>query len=247
MIYLIYGSDKETARAKERALVESLIVKKPDASVGRYNADTFQVGLLDELIGGQGLFVARLIVELDRLFVNEEFQELVLENLERLAASENIFIILEEKLLKPELKKFEKYAEKIQAYDLKKDESGGQGNGWGKKGDVSPFALADALGRRDKKQLWALYVGQRKAGSVPEELHGLLFWQIKSILLAGQAASAEAAGLKPFVYGKAKQFAGNFSAEEIKTLSKNMVSIYHDAHRGMGDLDLLLERLILEL
>ncbi len=243
MIYLIYGSDTEMARTKERALVDSLVVKKPDASVGRYNADTFQLGLLDELIGGQGLFVARLIVELDRLFINEEFQEFILENLERLAASENIFIILEEKLLKPELKKFEKHAKKIQEYELKKDESGG----WGKKGGTSPFALADALGRRDKKQLWALYIQQKENGSVAEELHGSLFWQIKSILLAGQAGSAEAAGLKPFVYGKAKQFAGNFSAGEIKTLSKNMVSIYHDAHRGMGDLDLLLEKLILEL
>jgi hypothetical protein len=221
--------------------VESLLAKKPDASFGRYSVENFQPALLDELIGGQGLFVARLIVEFDTLFANAEFKETVLENLKRLAESENIFIILEGKLNKADLKGFEKHAEKIQEYATDPVEKSFQAK------TNSPFALADALGRRDKKTLWALYIQQREAGSVAEELHGLLFWQIKSMLLASQAKSAEAAGLKPFVYSKSKKFAENFSPEELQELSKTMVSIYHDAHRGMGELSLLLERLILNM
>jgi DNA polymerase III delta subunit len=244
MIYLIHGTDKEKARAKSRSLADSLLAKKPDATHGRFNSDTFSMEALDELIGGQGLFVARLIVELDNLVSGDspkkaELKELILGTLDRLGVSENIFIFLEAKLLKGELVKFEKHAEKIQEYTLPEQGMGGS--------KPSPFALADALGKRDKKILWKLYVEQVAGGTVAEELHGLLFWQIKSMLLASSAPSASAAGLKPFVYGKAKQFSVNFSTEELQALSRRFISIYHDAHRGVAELSLLLEQAILEL
>jgi hypothetical protein len=240
MIYVFYGSDKEKARAKARQLIDSLVAKKPDASVGRYNPDNFKPEMLDELIGGQGLFVKKMIVELDRL-LDSDFGEPIFENLKRLAESENIFVILEEKILKPELKKLEKHATKIQACD--KDKEGELGRVF----KNSPFAMAEAFGQRDKRELWSLFVEQKTGGAVAEEIHGMLFWQLKSILLASQAPSAEEAGLKPFVYSKSKQLARNFSAAELRSLSSRMISIYHDAHRGLGDLDLLLEKLILEL
>lgn len=242
MIYLIHGSDTFLARAKARQLVESLTTKKPDASFNRYNVENFEPGMLDELIGSQGLFVARLIIELDTLFTNAEYKTAILDNLTRLAASENIFIILEEKLLKTELRAFEKHAEKISEYSV----ADGAIVKKGKTG-APPFALADALARRDKKELWALYIQHTTAGVAAEELHGLLFWQIKMMLLATITPSAEAAGIKSFVYNKARAAAVNFSTTELQALSRKMVSIYHDAHRGLGDLNILLERCILEL
>lgn len=242
MIYLIHGSDTFLARAKARQLVESLTTKKPDALFRRYTVENFEQGMLDELIGSQGLFVTRIIIELDTLFANGEYKAVILDTLARLAASENIFIILEEKLLKPELLAFEKHAKKISEYST----ADGAFTKKGKTGAL-PFALADALARRDKKDLWALYTQHIATGAVAEELHGLLFWQIKMMLLAATTPSAEAAGIKSFVYNKARSAGANFSLTELHTLSRKMVSIYHDAHRGLGDLNILLERCILEL
>ena len=241
MIYLFYGSDMTKARAKVRHLADSLIAKKPDAAMHRYTLEDFDVTQIDELVGGQGLFVSRRIIILDTLFIRAEFKESILNNLQSLADSENIFIILEGKLLKTELQAFEKCAEKIQECSLPLGITEKQ------KKIVSPFALADALGRRDKKMLWAEYLAQRATGSVAEELHGLLFWQVKTMLAAASAPSAAAANLKPFVYTKAKISAKNFSSDELRALSHNLVTIYHDAHRGLSSLDLLLEKLILEL
>ncbi len=238
MIYLIYGSDTLKARTKARQLADSLIAKKPDVSFSRYSVDNFQAVQLEELISGQGLFVARRIIVLDTLFTNAQYKELVVHNLEALALSQNIFIILEGKILKPELKMFEKYAEKIEEHE-RLDKSSPK--------NMPSFALADALGSRDKKTLWALYAKELAHGAVPEELHGLLFWQIKTMILAATSTSSTEANLKPFVYTKAKNFSRNFSATELQTLSRQMLTIYHDAHRGLGDLGLLLEKMILEL
>ena len=108
------------------------------------------------------------------------------------------------------------------------------------------FAMADALGARDKKTLWILYRQAVEAGKVPEEIHGILFWQAKSIALAARTNSATEADLNPFVYGKAKRYAANYSDKEINNLLERLVAVYHDSHRGIHEFETAMERLILE-
>ncbi len=241
MIYLVYGLDTAKVRAKARVLVASLVAKKPDASVDRYTVENFKPDMLDELVASQGLFVIRRIIILDTLLAAVPLKRWIIDNLTQFATSENIFIFIEGDMTATDLKAFEKKAEKVQEYILPASATKQVSK------NVSPFVLADALGRRDKKMLWAEYLAQRATGSVAEELHGLLFWQVKTMLAAASAPSAAAANLKPFVYTKAKTSAKNFSSDELRTLSHNLVTIYHNAHRGLGSLDLLLEKLILEL
>jgi len=238
MIYFLYGHDRQKAREKANALKDSLLKKKPNASFYRIESDNWNEAELDNLIEGQGLFEAKYIVLFDYTFENEEAKERILLKLDEIAASEHVFIFLEEKLDKESLKALEKKAEKTQEFEAKEEKA---------KPEFNIFGLSDALGRRDKKNLWILYLQALKNGSAPEEIHGTLFWQIKSMNLATQATTAAESGLKPFVFSKAKGFAKNYSKEELKNLSSKLVEIYHEAHRGSYELQSALEQLILSL
>ena len=172
------------------------------------------------------------------MFENSEAKDTVQDSLKDIAASDNVFVMLEGELDKKTLTKLEKHAYKVQEFTSRLNLDG-------KKEVFNNFALTDALGKRDKKNLWVLYQKALMNGSVPEELHGILFWQVKSMLLAVGSKSAEEAGLKPFVYNKAKGFARNYTHDELITLSRDLVTLYHDARRGIGDFGVRLEQWVL--
>lgn len=238
MLYVIHGTDLERAREKAHELFLALKKKKPDASAGTITSEEISLDRLDELTQTQGLFENKQIIFMDRTLENKDIREVMLEKLDALKESPNIFILFEGKLTKEVLKKLEKRAEKITEYEATEEK---------KKDGGSFFHLADALGSRDKKNLW---VGIREAldhDAVPEEIHGILFWQAKSLSLASQTASAGEAGLNPFVYGKAKRYVSNFKDGEIHTMLSKLVSMYHDAHRGKVDFEIELEKFALDI
>lgn len=237
MLYLIYGSDFEKARGKARELLAALQKKKPIAEVFRLEDEMVTIGKLEELSGGQGLFERKYLVFADNVFRSEEAKEIVLGKLKALADSENIFIFLENELNKTDLKQLEKFAEKVQQF-----------SGVVKKEKVfNIFSLTEMLGRRDKRGLWILYQKALSEGLAAEEIHGILFWQIKAMLASTLAKIAEETGFKPFVFQKSRGFAKNYSTTELKNLSAKMVAVYHNARRAGPDLDVALERLILEM
>ena len=90
-----------------------------------------------------------------------------------------------------------------------------------------PHGLTFALGSRDKKKLWLGLTAALKEGEKPEAIAGLLHWKARDML--------------------SKNTPGKYSREEMKNLSRELVSLYHDSHRGLGDLELLLERFALKL
>lgn len=238
MLYVIHGTDTEKAREKSHALFEALKEKKPDASAGTINAEEITLERLDELTQTQGLFENKQIIFMDRTLENKDIREVMLEKIDAIAESPNIFIFFEGKLTKEILKKLEKRAEKITEYEASEER---------KKESGSFFHLADALGSRDKKSLW---VGIREAfddDAAAEEIHGILFWQAKSLALASKTASVSEAGLNPFVYGKAKRYISNFKKGEIDALVSKLVVMYHKAHRGEVDFEIELEKLALDI
>lgn len=238
MFYLLYGTDKEKARAKLRALVDAMLAKKKDASLTRANAESFEGSFLEGALTTQGLFEARQIVVFDYVFESKDAQELIVERRKDLAGSENIFFILEGELDKATLTKLEKYAERAEVF--------GERMVKGRKEErFNTFALADALGSRDKKKLWTLFIKGKRANIAVEEMHGVLFWQVKSMLLALSAEHAGGAGLNPFVYKKARSFSKNYSAEELRDVAQTLVALSHDARRGKHDFATAFERFIL--
>mgnify|MGYP000868666019 CR=1 FL=1 len=174
MIYFLHGTDVDKARAKANELIESLRKKKPDASFFKIDSENFNTSILQEYIGGQGLFANKYIVYLDRLCEKKEVKEEFLEKIKEIAESDNIFIVLEGKIDKATATKIEKNAEKTQDFEL----------GEKKKEFYNAFALADAFAQKNKKEAWMLYREAVDRGEAPEALHGMLFWKVKTMILS---------------------------------------------------------------
>lgn len=235
MLYTILGNDRE----KMHKMVNVLQSKKPNASFFRIDQFNFTQAFFEELISGQGLFENKYIVTLDHLFEDKDISDEVFDKLSDLKESENIFIVLESKVSAKLLRDLEKYSEKVDKvkesdFAYVKDNGG-------------IFKISDAFGNRDKKKLWILYVEFLNKNISAEEIHGTLFWQLKTMLLVSKTNSAKEAGIKPFVYSKAKKFLKNYSEEELKNLMQKMVSIHHDSRRGIFDLEIALEKFVLNL
>src|SRR5581483_5214444 len=135
MLYVIHGTDIETAREKSHALLDALRGKKPDASVGMITSDKVTPDLLEELTQTQGLFENKQIIFMDRTLETPEIRDLVIDKIDAIKESPNIFIFFEGKLTKEVLKKLEKRAEKITEYEAQEGATG--------KKDGSFFVLAD--------------------------------------------------------------------------------------------------------
>ncbi|PIQ91428.1 MAG: hypothetical protein COV70_03760 [Parcubacteria group bacterium CG11_big_fil_rev_8_21_14_0_20_39_22] len=246
MLILIHGSDREKSRVKAHELIDTLHTKKPEAELFSIDSDKYSEPVLDELIHGQGLFEQKYVVFLDNIFENKEAKEYVSGSVKDIEESNNIFILLESSIDATTLKKLEKHASKSQIFGEKKVGKG-QSSKKGASEDFNLFSMTDALGQRDKKGLWVLYQKAVMAGKVPEEINGVLFWQLKSMSVAANSESIEDSGLSPYVFNKSKRYAQNFSNDELKKLSDDMVKLYHDSRRGKSDMAIELERFILSM
>ncbi len=230
MIYFFYNTPKE----KVHTLVQGLLKRKPDAMYFRFDEDTFDGEFLKGLFESQGLFEAHHIVYLDELYTTGTFSMFLKE----MQKSENIFVVYERDLLAKDLKQIEGCSEKVVKEEKVKKKSLGV--------KENPFALTEALGKRDKKKAWILYQDALISGKAPEEIQGLLFWQVKSMVLASRAKNATDTGLKPFVYTKAKGFAKNYTQDELIKMSAELVHISDQGRKG-GDVGVLLEKFLLTL
>lgn len=231
MLYVYFGTDTEKVADKANATIATLKKKRPDAQVFVFEGAFTDGAPLDELVGAQGLFVDKHVVVLKQSFETAESRDLILERVERLATSQNIFVLAEGKVDAPHKKTLQKHATKIEEHAKKAEER-----------DFSGFALGDALGARDRRALWTEYMLARRSGSEPEVLHGTLTWAVRSMILASRCASADEAGMKPFGYSKFKRFASNYTPEELLTLSRQLITLYHEARWGKHDLAIATER-----
>ena len=92
--------------------------------------------------------------------------------------------------------------------------------------DGNVFSITYAFEKRDKKTAWSILQKLFEAGIEPENLIGILFWKVKTMLAD-------------------KKFS-KWSEAELKNISAKIIAIYHDGHRGMLDTSIELEKLILE-
>ncbi len=249
MLYLLHGTDFKKSREKLHIMVDSLLKKKPDASFFKLDISNFSESQLDEFILSQGLFEQKYIVQMDGLLENIKTRDFVMDKIKEISESDNIFVFIEENLTKPVLKKVEKVAHKVQEFGSVAKASGRKfgviGGSELDLGEFNIFDLADAFGRRDKKNLWVLYQKAKMRNIPDEEIHGIINWQLRSVLVAKKSKDIKESGLKPFVYNKSLRFAGNFQEVELETLSSKMVSIYHDARRGLVEFGVEMERFVL--
>ncbi|OGC88751.1 hypothetical protein A2419_03255 [Candidatus Adlerbacteria bacterium RIFOXYC1_FULL_48_26] len=88
------------------------------------------------------------------------------------------------------------------------------------------FALATVFGTRDRKKLWLMLNKASRAGAAPEAVAGMMHWKVRDMMAKGSST---------------------YKKEELQKISRTLVTLYHDSHRGAGDLELLLERFALKL
>jgi len=237
MLYIFHGSNTHKVADQTNKLVTGLLAKRPLAQVFSFEGGMMKESELDELIEAQGLFVEKYIVVLRQTLEVALSRDMVLARIQRLADTQNIFVISENKLLAEHKKILTKHATKIEEHTqvVKKEEV------------FNVFALSDALGVRNKQALWVGYTQALQAGLEPESIHGTLHWAVKAMLGATNTKSAEEAGQKSsFVYNKFKRYASNFKKGELAKLSQSLIVLYHDARRGKHELKTALERWILE-
>lgn len=225
MLHVVVGNDYDK------------IKKVVDKHVGKlervlFSADDLAYDVVDGHISSSGLFnEPQAIVLKDTLVEHVDF---IIDRAESMSSSDNVFIIVDPKILKKERTKLEKHAKSYSEYALNEK----------KVSDNSLFNLADFLGKKDKKNLWLGFRQAIEDGKQPEEIHGILWWQIKTLLLIQNSTTNP--GLHPFVFNKNKKAAENFSANELRDLSKNLVNLYHKARMGEIEMENGIEQFILQ-
>lgn len=87
-----------------------------------------------------------------------------------------------------------------------------------------PYGVARAVKERKRRELWVAFLRARRGGESPEALAGLMHWAVKNMLHTGAA---------------------RYGAEELRTLSRQLIEHYHEAHQGRYELEPALEQWVL--
>lgn len=210
MLHLVTGTDRQKAR---EALARA--ANKSGAPVLRVT-DAHLLEDLAAALQGSGMFGEPRAVVFDGVLGNEAMRDLLLASLPGLAAAPEPFYIYEEKPDAAIKKLLEKHATTREAID----------RAGARAGASSIFALADAMNRGDKKNLWIGYQRELLNGGAPEAIHGVLFWGAKKALLAARSESARARPAQ---------------------LVARLAELPHEARREGEDMEYALERLVLSI
>lgn len=238
MLYLYYGNDQKKSEIQFKKLVDSLRAKRPDAPVFRFEGDSVNFNELEEIIFGASLFDPKYLIILKNFTATLEGKDFFDSHLADLAKTDHIVLVLEGALTKPLVTKFTKHAERVQEYNKGEAKE---------KTALNIFALADALGERDKKKLWILYQEALASGVTAEEIFWRLVGQVKNMLIVGAASNQSEMKMHPFVLRKTTTAAKRFSLEELQDLSRSFLALYSDARYGKREFEVAIERMILGL
>lgn len=240
MLYFIHGIDSDKVRKKRDEVVAQLRAKRPNANFVVLDSENFSEARLDELVAGGGLFDEKHIAVLNFLFSDKTFGAFLLIRVEEMEKSHSAFICADCGVSTEALKKIEKAAYKtVQIGSKVTDKKQSDGSGL--------FAIADAFGARSSEKAWVLYTKAIQDGFSTEEIHGTIFWQVKSMALASKAKNAEESGLSPFVFQKSFRYSKNFSEIELQNILHALVVMYHESRTEDGNpLDTELEQFLLD-
>lgn len=233
MLYVFWGSDTAAAHAKAIDTLNSLRKKAPDAAVIRLSGEEVSFVSIEEALKEQGLFKTEVVLLLD---LREAGAEAGVESATLCASSSHVVLAVCGALTQKEQKSFEQHAKKMQQFEVKE-----------KKPAPTLFHVADSLYAKDTKRMIIDIEKTRLRGIPSEELIGILFWAAKCMVLADNAATPTGAGLKPFVFQKAKKGATHWGSDEARALVTTLAHIPHEARRKGVDPYTLLEHFFLKL
>jgi hypothetical protein len=217
MIYFYYGNDLEKLTKARESLAVRLLGEQTGSLKAKssFNDIDWDQEKFENLYKTISMFSDSELIICNNVLDNKEAKEFIMSKLKQLKESANVFLFTEKKALKDIINKLNKYAEEVKEFSVTKNKE--------IKDDI--FAITKPLELRDKKGMWLEFQKIRETME-PEQLNGMLFWKVKSMILSGQNPK--------------------WNESELKKLSSKLVSLHHNAHRGLIDFKTGLERLILE-
>jgi DNA polymerase III gamma/tau subunit len=111
----------------------------------------------------------------------------------------------------------------------------------------SPFALQDAIGERNVKNIWIQYNKLIFQGIEPEELIHKIVGKVRDMVAIGAGASALDLGVKDYPFNKSKRDLKNWKTDDLKNFYTKLITLYHESRMGGDELGLALEKAILKL
>ena len=236
MLTVLVGTDTKSRAKRLEVLLAT--ETKSGAEVRSYTDVSFDPEALRTLAGSSSLFGGTFAIVVtgiaDVADKRDEFEKLI----PAFTDSFHRFILVENALLAPFTKKVTAKGGVIEEF---------AGVAKAKKAEAfNMFALTDAFGDRNRSLTWALYRKAIEVGADPRELHGKLFWVVKSMLAARTAKSAGESGLNPFVFQKAKASSLRFAEGELERIAVELTTIFHEALVSGIDIETAMESFILK-
>lgn len=234
MLYLCIGEQYESRKKKYDALICTLQNKRPNSELVVLDPEEeSSIALLEQHISSIGLFDEKSIIKASGVFENPGCASFVLNNINEIVASDNVFVLSEHKLSKQEHNTLDKAGATIYEFSAPQTNK-----------NPSLFYLGDLLLQKNKSKLWLAIWEELGRGISIEELVGILVWQSKSLHLALTHSQTQS-GLKSFVYNKCTR--SPWKAQEAQKLHLELVTIYHESRRGGLDLSERVEQLVLSI
>ncbi|MDE0243693.1 MAG: hypothetical protein OYG31_03220 [Candidatus Kaiserbacteria bacterium] len=193
MLYVFYG-DRYAARELSRQYVAVCKKKRPHAeylSISPLSASRS----LEELLFGQGLFEKKYIVFCDEVLGDKTCSGHLQQNLEQYHQSPHMFIIFEPSLKPTEEKKLSRAGATMQKSEERQKQHDHR----------RLFSFTDTFLKRDVGKTFAALHQLLRDGEPADSLTQILLWQLRTLCATDRSDNAEDAGLKPFVYQKAKR------------------------------------------
>ncbi|MEK7572703.1 MAG: hypothetical protein AAB493_02525 [Patescibacteria group bacterium] len=213
MIYIFTGDDVKNKLISYEKFMKSVQSGVETFFVGKNDFNPVQI---ESFYSGSGLFFNKCIVVFSNIFENESMRDFILEKLEFMEKSNNIFVFLEGNLNKFITDAFKKARVKLNIFELSKEENEKFNN----------FLLANAFGQKDKLNLWIYFRQAMNRGVEMEALVGVLFWKAKNMILT-------------------KNFS-KFSEKELKDFTSKLSYLLPEARKNDIDAEAVFEQFLLE-
>lgn len=230
MLYVLVGSDIVKAKMRAVELAE-------DSEVVRFGEGGEPFFNVLGYLSARGLFVPKTTLLLDRPLEDADGKVLLTEHSKDLMGGDALVIVVETALDAVTKKKIPQGAV-LELYDISYSSN--------EQPTPNVFALSDSFATGDRKNSWIRYRELVDLGTAAEEIHGILMWQARAMVVASKAHTAEESGLKPFVYSKAKKAGARLGVEGCEEVSRTLMHMVHQSRMGKGNLGDLLEAFLLK-
>lgn len=228
VLYVLTG---DIVKAKARAQVLA-----KDSELVRFGESGEAFANVLGYLSSRGLFAPKVSLLLDRPLEDADGKTLLAERAKDLIEGDALVIVIEPALPAATLKAIPNGAH-LEDFRIKEK---------AEEPTLSAFALTDSFAAGDRKGSWITYRRLIDSGSAPEEIVGILMWQARAMVAASKAKTASEAGLKPFVYSKAKKAATRLGEGGCEEVSRELVRIVHQSRAGGGALGDLVEAFLLK-